>query len=253
MFLHTILSIFLLSFSCHLLAAKEKIGLCIMATGRYDRFVGPLINSARNHFCTQHDVTYFVFTDGNIPKAKDIIRISQGRLGWPLDTLKRFEVYASAKDRLMKMNYLYALDADMLFTGAVGNEILATLVGTQHPGFVNHRGAYEKNRKSLAYVGSKEGSIYYAGGFWGGTTSEFLLLCDKLTCAINQDLTHGIIAVWHDESHLNRYFINRPPTKILDPSYCYPENKKLPFQRRLIALDKNHKALRKSLLFSYQK
>ena len=61
---------------------------------------------------------------------------------------------------------------------------------------------------------------------------------------IYTDLGKNIIAVWHDESHLNRYFVDHKPTVILSPSYCYPESWKLPYKKRLLALDKNHAAIR---------
>ena len=49
---------------------------------------------------------------------------------------------------------------------------------------------------------------------------------------------------WHHESHLNRYFIDNPPTIMLSPEYCYPENWDIPFKKRLLALDKNHEECR---------
>jgi len=61
---------------------------------------------------------------------------------------------------------------------------------------------------------------------------------------IDRDLKNNLIAQWHDESHLNRYFIDNCPSKILPPSYCYGEGMRLPFQKKLIALDKNHKEMR---------
>jgi histo-blood group ABO system transferase len=61
---------------------------------------------------------------------------------------------------------------------------------------------------------------------------------------IKIDFEKNFIAVWHDESHLNRYMIDNTPTKILTPSYCYPENMYLPYHKKLLALDKNHKELR---------
>ena len=67
---------------------------------------------------------------------------------------------------------------------------------------------------------------------------------DILQNNIDKDLIKEYIAIWHDESHLNRYFINNPPKK-LSPSYCYPESWNLPFERKILALDKNHSELRK--------
>jgi histo-blood group ABO system transferase len=226
---------------------RKKVGLCIVATGRYDHFIAPLVDSARKYFCPNQDVTYFVFTDGTIPQAPDIVRIEQKRLGWPYDTMMRFEIYAANEQPLKKMDYLFACDADMLFVDTVGDEILSKFVGTQHPGFVNKRGSYETNPKSLAYVPENKGKIYFAGGFWGGFSTKFLKVCNELNRRIHVDLSNNIIPVWHDESHLNRYCIDHPPTKVLSPSYCYPENWSLPYHRRLLALDKNHSEMRKNL------
>jgi hypothetical protein len=64
---------------------------------------------------------------------------------------------------------------------------------------------------------------------------------------IKKDSDNGIMAVWHDESHLNRYFIDHKPTTILSPSYCYPESWKLPFHKRILMLDKNHKEFQTKL------
>ncbi len=224
---------------------QKKIGLCVTATGRYDQFIPDLVNSARAYFCKKHKVTFFVFTDGTIPNAPDIVRIQQQRLGWPNDTMMRFEIYCKNQQALADMDYVFALDADMRFVDKVGSEILADLVGTQHPGFVNKRGSYETNPRSLACVKPNEGSIYFAGGFWGGSRALFFKTCAEANRRIHIDLTNGILPVWHDESHLNRYFIDHPPTKILSPSYCYPESVKLPYKKKLIALDKDHGKLRK--------
>jgi histo-blood group ABO system transferase len=224
---------------------RNKVGLCIMATGRYDKFAQELIDSARPYFCTRSEVTYFVFTDGNITPAEDVVTCFQKRLGWPADTLKRFEVYAQNADLLSGMDYLFAVDADMRFVAAVGEEILSDLVGTQHPGYVGRRGTYEKNPLSTACVPSYEGDIYFAGGFYGGTREAFFKLVETLKERVSKDEESHFIAAWHDESHLNRYFIDHHPTLVLSPAYCYPEKWKFPYPKKLLALDKDHSEIRK--------
>lgn len=222
----------------------DNIGLLIMATGKYISFVEPLIQSAETYFCQGHHVTYFVFTDGGLEESDNVVKINQPRLGWPFDTMMRYEVYYKSKDLLLKQDYLFACDADMLFSGVVGDEILGERVATQHPGFVGKRGSYETNPLSLACVYDWEGSQYFAGGFYGGTSAEVINICKTNSGNIEIDLSNGIIAVWHDESHWNRYLINHPPTVILTPSYCYPESWNLPYPKKLLALDKNHKEMR---------
>jgi histo-blood group ABO system transferase len=119
----------LLFFSLSSATAGEKeppknIGLLIVATGKYIRFVNPLIESAKKHFCQNHHVTYFVFTDQEFDPPEDVVRIEQPRLGWPYDTMMRYQVYLDHWPRLLKQDYLFACDADMLFVGDVGDQTL---------------------------------------------------------------------------------------------------------------------------------
>lgn len=222
----------------------DKIGLVVAATGKYISFVPPLIASARKHFCANHEVTYFIFTDGQLEAADDIVVIYQKRLGWPYDTMMRFGMYDGAREQLKEMDYIFATDADMLFVDTVGDEILSDRVATQHPGFVGKRGTYETRSMSTAYIAPHEGKYYFAGGFYGGKTSEFLKMVHTCLQNIQIDLSKNFVAVWHDESHLNRYFIDNAPTKILTPSYCYVENWNLPYKKRLMALVKKHEDFR---------
>ena len=43
----------------------KKIGLILISTNKYKIFVKPLIESARNFFLNNHEVTYYLFTDSD--------------------------------------------------------------------------------------------------------------------------------------------------------------------------------------------
>ncbi|CCB84976.1 hypothetical protein [Parachlamydia acanthamoebae] len=235
-----------LLFSHALYAAN--VGLLVMATGKYVSFVPPLVKSADHFFCKNHKVTYFVFTDGYLEPMPNVVPIFHAKMGWPYDTMMRYHVYDMHRDAFAGQDYLYACDADMLFVGEVGDEILGNRVATRHPGFINRPKSsytYERNPLSTAYIPQGEGNDYFAGGFYGGTKDEFLNIVHTNAVNIDQDMQNGIIAVWHDESHWNRFCINNPPTVILSPSYCYPQGLRIPFLPKLIALDKNHEEMRK--------
>lgn len=222
-----------------------KIGLLLISTGKYDRFVGPLLESARKYFLTNHDVTYFLFTDSDkFNNQENVVIISKKHEPFPAPTLKRYETFHNYRDALIKMDYLFYCDVDMLFVDSVGDEILSERVGTIHPGYVGQRGTPETRQESLAYISPEREMFYYAGGFNGGTSKNFLDMCEELDKNIKKDLDNGIIAIWHDESHMNKYFVDNPPTKSLSPSYCYPESWNLPYKKRLLALDKNHNEVR---------
>lgn len=242
-----IFKLIVLAFSCLIQTAQGyKIALCIMATGKYLTHAENLIQSARKHFCREHDVLYFVFTDGQLKDAgDDIVRIEQKRLGWPYDTMMRFHAYYGARELLGKMDYIFATDADMLFVDTVGDEILSDLVGTLHPGYLGTAGTPETRKVSKAYIKRKDRKRYFCGGFYGGKTENILAYWQRVIENVDDDLKRGVIAVWHDESHWNKYLVNNKPTLVLSPSYCYVYSYRLPYTPRLVALDKNHEELRK--------
>ena len=62
---------------------------------------------------------------------------------------------------------------------------------------------------------------------------------------VDDDRRRDLVAVWHDESYLNRVYCDTPPSLMLSPSYCYPESMTLPLPRKLVALDKAHAELRR--------
>lgn len=225
---------------------KKNVGLLIIATNKYDVFVEPLIKSAREHFLNDQKVTYYLFTDSKKLNnlGDDVVVTPHEHQKWPLPTLYRYKTFVTHQDILKKEDYLFYCDSDMLFVGAVGDEVLGERVSTIHPGFLGGRGTPETRQQSLAYVNPDEKMVYYAGGFNGGTSENFLEMSKVIDNNIDTDMSSGIIAVWHDESHMNRYFINNPPTKVLDPSYCYPESWDIKYPKRLLALDKNHTQLR---------
>lgn len=223
-----------------------KVGLCVIATNKYISFAQQLYDSAKQFFMPGHEVTMFVFTNmPNVPS--NCIRVEQEHLAWPGPTLMRYHIFLKSEDLLSKMDYLFYSDVDMRFVDKVGDEALGELVATIHPGFYNKKRdgfTYERRTQSAAHMGPNDGLFYFAGGFQGGKSQCFLQMAKTIRAQIDADSSKGLTAVWHDESHMNKYMFRNPPTTILNPSYCYPESANLPFQKKLLALDKNHHDMR---------
>lgn len=224
-----------------------QIGLLVIATGKYTCYIPPLLESVRQHFLPGHNTTMFCFTDSQ-ENIDGTVKLPIQHRPWPGSTLYRYHAFADHREQLSKMDYVYYCDADMRFVAKVGDEILGNLVGTIHPGFYNrpkHEFSYERRPESHACMRHNEGHRYYAGGFNGGKTEIFLKMADTIRRWVDADTQKGITPVWHDESCLNKYLFIHPPQVVLSPSYCFPESwHHLPFEKKLLALDKNHAEMR---------
>ena len=111
-----------------------------------------------------------------------------------------------------------------------------------HPGFNNNPNSeftYERRDASTAYIPEGEGRYYYAGGLSGGCTKAYLKLCTTICSWVDRDATNHIIPIWHDESLINKYFLDNPPAITLSPAYLYPEGWLLPFEPIILIRDKN--------------
>ena len=229
-----------------------KILILTIATNKYIQFVERLYDNIEENFLNGHDIQGLLFTEHDV-ETSDNIKVSQiEHEDWPMPTLKRYNYFIKEKEFISQFDYCYYFDVDMGIVGKVGDEILGDLVATMHTYqsfYPKEQRTYDRNPQSHAYVPQgKEGELYYAGGFNGGSTEKFLEMSKVIAERVTDDLQRGVIALWHDESQMNRYLIDNPPTLSLTPSYCFAEeqmqNPDYPYEAKIIALKKDHDELR---------
>lgn len=78
-----------------------------------------------------------------------------------------------------------------------------------------------------------------------GRREPFLFMIHELAQRVRADLDEGIIATWHDESHIN-WFSVQNETGILGSEYCYaPSFANLAdLLPRIVAVDKGNERTR---------
>ena len=230
-----------------------KIGLLLIATGKYDVFLQPLIDSVDKYFFKDDKVEIFLFAD-KVPNIIHsdrikIIHIPIEHKPFPYSTLYRYKYFYESRYMVSNTDYVFYCDVDMLFVDHVGHEILPNsngLVAVQHPGFAKTGGWGSPNMfpESKAYVAPEHRGPYCAGGFQGGDTKSYLMACAALDLNITADENNGVMAEWHDESHWNKCLSVRGyQVKILSHEYCMSDAD-ISGSPKLLALTKNHAALR---------
>lgn len=229
---------------------RLNIGLCVIATGKYTRFVSALWESARQYFLCDHSVTLLLFSDQQVELPPGGEFFPAVHFHWPGPTLYRYHTMLAYREQLERMDYLFYCDADMRFVAPVQNEVLGDLVATHHPC------SYARPRPGCPYfstphhspeskkLGCQCGRHYFAGAFQGGRTPRYLDAMEDLRRSVDEDDRRGLIAEWYDETHWNQYLSEFRPDVELSPSYCYPDWQTVPFEPRLRALCKPEKELR---------
>jgi histo-blood group ABO system transferase len=229
-----------------------KICILTIATNKYIHFVQDLYDNLEEFFLPDYEKNCLLFTDHEINESSDNVKIHQiEHEPWPMPTLKRYNYFIKEKDFILQHDYCFYFDVDMALQQVVRDEVLGDLVATNHfyqSCLDSSSQSFDRNPDSLAYVSSDQKTVsYYAGGFNGGKTKTFLEMSEVIANRVNEDLKKGVIALWHDESHMNRYMIDNPPTVALSPNYCYPEpelGRHSNDNPKIIALLKNHGDLR---------
>lgn len=227
------------------------IGMLYLCTGKYTVFWPEFYRSFEQNFLPGCQKEYFVFTDADHIEAEDaanVHRIYQQAYDWPYSTLRRFSIFLTQETALAACDFLFFFNANLVCQKTVtAAEFLPRpeqgedLLLVQQPGFWNKKPlfySYDRNPKSTAYIPYNCGRDYVSGGLNGGTSSAFLTLCHELERRTELDLAHGVIALWHDESQLNRYAAERSDYRLLTPAYWYPEGWNLPFEAKIVVLDK---------------
>jgi hypothetical protein len=226
------------------------VGVLYICTGKYICFWDNFYRSATTKFIPNAPKKFYVFTDKPWKfwfRYKNVIPIFIPKTDWPYSTLYRFKYFLSIKNKIEKTDYLFFFNANVVFQEEINTEFLPDpnheFIGVKHPGFYNKTKSeftYERRASSKAYIPIDEGENYFMGGVNGGKAKAFLKMCKTLDENIDIDLSNNIISIWHDESHLNRYFLdNKEKVKILNPDYGFPEGWNLPFNPKILIRDKS--------------
>lgn len=203
-------------------------------------------------------VRYYVFTDlpEKVPKIQlgpqrelKVVTV-QRHSRWQDISMMRMKTISQFIESKIRhhSNYVFCFDVDQEFKGRFGSEALGDSVALLHAHFYKlpkERFTYDKNPKSKAYMES--GDYYYHAAIFGGLWQNVKNLTDTCYLSIMEDKQAGVEALWHDESHLNKYFWLYKPRRLLSPEYCWDPsigNDKDISVRRLIWAPKSYGTLR---------
>jgi len=213
-----------------------KLAVIFIGTGKYLNFLPTWYESCEKYLAPNTDKTYFAFTDGELEGLPDNIHpFSQEHLPWPYITLYRFGTILKVKEALEQFDYVLFLDADMRIVDTVSEEELITdkkFIGVHHPchflkmnPHTQYPGAFETDPRSCAAISEDDDiSTYWQGCLWGGKVPFVIDMMKELHRRTVEDEERQVIAVWHDESQMNKFFIeNKSEVHTLGPQYAYPE------------------------------
>lgn len=214
-----------------------KVAICFIGTGEYINFLPKYYENIEKYFLPNSEKTFLVFTDGELnDPPSNLIPYIQEHLDWPYITLTRFGIIRRASEVVKEHDWFVFLDADALVVDTILEKDFfdenKKFFGVHHPCHYlkmpphdKFPGAFEVNPLSNSCIKeSDDTSIYYQGCLWGGKVPDVLELIDELDKRVSNDLKNNVIAVWHDESHLNKFFIeNKKEVHTLNSGFAYPE------------------------------
>ena len=211
-----------------------KIGILYICTGTYKQFWKKFYETCEKYFLKDFKKKYFVFTDSdNIEyggqKNVKIIRIKHEH--WPNITLLRFRLFLTEENELRKQDYVFFCNSNLEFLGEVlphsllpsKEECLVCYQYWIYRNMPNSSFPYERRKESLAYIPYGYGKYYVQGGFYGGTSKNFIEMARVLNRLTNLSIFNRITPIWHDESFLNKYILDKK-IKLIKP---YSDNYEL--------------------------
>ena len=214
-----------------------KVAIIFIGTSKYLNFLPAYYEGAESRLFPGVEKHYFVFSDGDLSDLpSNITVIPQEHLPFPYITLYRFDIINRAMDQLEEYDYLLFMDADTQVVNTVEfDEVFPKdkpLTGVHHPchflGMPPHDkppGAFETRFESAAGIGPEDDtSVYFQGCLWGGKMPYVLGMIRELAQRTQFDLSRDVIAQWHDESQMNKFFCERrEDVHVMGPEYAYPE------------------------------
>uniref|UniRef100_A0A3B4BL33 Alpha 1,3-galactosyltransferase 2 n=1 Tax=Periophthalmus magnuspinnatus TaxID=409849 RepID=A0A3B4BL33_9GOBI len=215
---------------------RSSVAVTVFAVGKYlEAYLETFLNSSEQHFMLGLPVTYYVFTDKpeKVPhillgpkRSLKILKVDR-HSRWQDISMMRMKSISDIIETEIRHNftYVFCFDVDQTFAGRFGSEALGDSVALLHAYYYRlpkHMYTYDRNPLSKAYMDT--GDFYYHAAVFGGTWKTVKTITDACYESIMADKENNVEALWHDESHLNKYFWMNKPSRLLSPEYCWDES-----------------------------
>ena len=237
---------------------KNHVALIFIGTSKYADFfeawfagVDKLLfpNQTKSVIAFSDRINEPIFDKSSEERSSTVVGVEIEHLEWPYVTLSRFAYIKNALDQLAETNfpsfdYLLFLDADLIVESEITfDEVFSSdpkkpLTGVHHPGHLEGvvkgtnwdsfvvEGASKANIRNIEGFEDYDpsGKTYHQGCLWGGTYIEAKKMIDGLSSLIREDLENRIIADWHDESHMNCWFLrNYEKVHTIPSNFAWPD------------------------------
>ena len=209
----------------------SKVAIIFLGCKDYIKYFPKFYGTLEGMFLPNTPKDFFVFTDMiDYPYLKGKNNVKTIKIKFvnnAFASLFRFKRLVSISETLKNYSHVFYIDADVYAHSFIYEKDFfchdKSLFSVIHPSFLVKPAQFEFNPKSTAALTKEDDlSVYRQCGFWGGITSEVLNMCKEIDKNIIQDLKNKIIAVWLDESHLNKYMVkNAEKVYTYDSSYLY--------------------------------
>lgn len=236
-----------------------SIAVTVFAVGKYVMFLKDFLVTADQFFFVGFNVHMYVFTDRpqEVPQVKMAagrkvsVRTVPSSQRWQEISARRMEMINLLLRQIQNQtHFIFCLDVDSEFRGRWSTESLGETVAVVHPGYYWSPRSdlpFERRPESRAYMAPSDGDFYYCGGAFGGSVVRVLDLTRICSQNYRADEREGVEAVWQEESHLNRFFWENKPSKVLSPEYLWQDWKPRNPEIRIVrfaGVVKNYAAIR---------
>ena len=223
---------------------KKNIGLVFIGTSRYADFFPRWYEAVSSNLLNDCEKTIFAFSDRveeDMFKKDDVVRTIIPHHRWPFVTLLRFKFIKASLEEMKKrkIDDVLFLDADLFPLEKIDYDTIfgdgtKPIVGVQHPGnFENpewnafivegdsNANILKSGEYGISYLNDK---LYHQGCLLGGELSVVEKMINELELMIDGDSNRNMCADWHDESHMNCWFLkNYDLIRTLPCNFAWPD------------------------------
>jgi hypothetical protein len=202
-----------------------KIGIVILGTNAYFVLMIKFVKRFMHFYKGDKQIKFYLFTDTDpkeyLPDNIDYEYIHTTNKNWVDGTNLKFTSILKLKD--CDSDYLIYFDADTdVDKDFTEDWFIGDLVGGQHyadqvKGWMLEKKGFERNPRSKAYIplDTPLPQMYYYGAFFCAKKDKMMKFCKELLWGQVEDKKWGYEACVNDESHIQRYFHYKQPTKVV--------------------------------------